>query len=198
MGSFDYIHCLYPLPVKDIPSELKSYDFNKLSYQTKDLDQGFSDYTIHADGTITRKGYEYESRDSEPEDNDIFAIGRLKVSKEWDEVQDITRSLTFYTSIRSNEGSFDYWLSFKASFVKGKIISLELDQFESTDNSRRKQLEREFEEEAAAHLKRQKKWYYRYLYTPYAFIVKRCFRLYHKLKGKIPPAYVVERILLPW
>jgi len=56
MGTFDYVHCIYPLPVEGA---------NERTYQTKDTPSQFCDsYEIREDGTLW---YRKEDQDWQPE-----------------------------------------------------------------------------------------------------------------------------------
>ena len=49
---FDTITCKYPLPRPDNPMELKDFNFNDISFQTKDLENNLDNYEIREDGSL--------------------------------------------------------------------------------------------------------------------------------------------------
>jgi len=199
MGMFDSVRCEYPLVLKESCPELDKYSLNELVYQTKDLENALDQYIIHADGTLHVNRNDREWVEGNPEGETLFdRMGYSKVTKSWTEEVPRTITITFYELIQEDENKNDYWLQFEAVFVKGVLNTLVNTIIRVTDNTERKAREVAREVEAEQSAKLRQRWYMKYIYLPYARIVRFCFRKYGQLQQRLIPAYRIERWLTPW
>lgn len=150
MGMYDNLICEYPLPLPLNLMEAKDVDFNKLTYQTKNLDNALESYTIRKDGTLWVKRYEKEYSEGDPNAKSIMdKIGKCKILKEWDEQIYYTGTIQFYQglqydNINTDNWNNDYWIDYQTIFVEGKINKIELLKFSVIDNTARKIRDKEF------------------------------------------------------
>ena len=200
MGMYDNLICEYPLPLPLNLMEAKDVDFNKLTYQTKNLDNALESYTIRKDGTLWVKRYEREYSEGDPIAKSIMdKIGKCKILKEWNERIYYTGTIQFYQglqydNINADNWNNDYWIDYQTTFVEGKINKIELLKFSVTDNTARKIRDKEFLDKMDKRGKLWNKWYMRYIYTYYDSFVGFVFKKYRKLMSKLPSSFKVEDI----
>ena len=134
MGMYDDIVCKYPLP---LPEDTKG--FHPCGFQTKDLENALDCYEIREDGTLWLRECEREYTDGDPKGKTWSEkIGIVKETKVWWTPVKITKSINMYT-YQHGEGQYDYWVEFVILFMDGVIQKIELQKFEATDNSERKE-----------------------------------------------------------
>ena len=196
---YDDLTCKYPLPLPADLGELAEFDFSALGYQTKSLDKTMSYFEIRADGTLWEEKHEYKFVEGNPKGESIMdRLPYQKITKTWWEKQDITREIVFYEGIRDDKYKNDYWIEFKAIFIKGILETVELVKFEKRDNFDRKLNDRVWQDKMAKIFEFNKKWYVKYGYHYYAILVRKIFRLTGGIKDKFPPLWKIEGWLLPW
>lgn len=137
MGMFDSINCLYKLP---LTKELRALPINwqGVSWQTKDLDNAMSEYTI------TEKGRLYETIIdgewvplTEDEKKDSSWLDQKFIEKK--RTKKLVKHhgiINFYTS--ETFGDFYYWVGFKAYFSYGNLDSVKLTEVEIYENQQPK------------------------------------------------------------
>ena len=204
MGLYDSIKCKYPLPRPDNPMELKDFNFNSTSFQTKDLENILEDYEIREDGSlwIRRTESEYVEGDKKAKSL-IDRLGHMKLIKEWWEPTKFTGVIEFYNSIgfdgEVDRDSYehDYFIEYIATFFNGQITTIGLLKFQGTNNAERKKRDAEFKEETRLEKILWDKWYMKYLYRHYDNAVSWIFRKWNRLSQKLPPSYRIERFFRP-
>lgn len=107
MGVFDYVRCIYPLPVAGA---------NSKEFQTKDTPGQWLDrYEIRADGTLWHEAYDIEDRSDPTAEGLLRIIGSMtRINERWEPVA-MTGEIVFYTD----------GFTFSAYFVKGMLKHLE-------------------------------------------------------------------------
>ena len=201
---FDMITCKYPLPRPDNPMELKDFNFNSTSFQTKDLENVLDDYEIREDGSLWIRRTESEHVEGDKKAKSfIDRFGHMKLIKEWWEPTKFTGVIEFYNSIgfdgEVDRDSYekDYWVEFIATFVDGQITTVGLLKFEGTNNAERKKRDAEWKEKIRLEKILWDKWYMKYLYRHYDNAVSWIFRKWSWLFQKLPPCYRIERFFRP-
>ena len=185
MGCFDnisfakYSRKKFPLP-KDV-GEAKGIDFQSLSYQTKDLGQSMGAFEVRKDGYL----YKIETSWL-----DSYTVNDEPIR------YDLTGYVEFYESIQNDEYENDYWIEYKAHFVKGKVKGIELLKWEGASNASRKLMHAQTEAELKRHFEFQRKWYFKYAYKPYSTFIKSIFRLWRRLKNAMPYDYTIQNFLM--
>jgi hypothetical protein len=204
MGMFDTITCKYPLPRPDNPMELKDFNFNSTSFQTKDLENGLDNYEIREDGSLWIRRTESERVEGDKKAKSfIDRFGHMKLIKEWWEPTKFTGVIEFYNSIgfdgEVDRDSYekDYWVEFIATFVDGQITTVGLLKFEGTNNAERKKRDAEWKEKIRLEKILWDKWYMKYLYRHYDNAVNWIFRKWNRLSQSLPPSYRIERFFRP-
>lgn len=115
MGMFDYLRCLYSLPVEGANARL---------YQTKDLEDMMDLYEIREDGTLWHELYDVEDH-SDPTATGLWRIAGMmtRVNKRWEQVP-LTGEVQFYVSLRQEQPCG--WIEWSAYFVGGRLKELHL------------------------------------------------------------------------
>lgn len=181
MGMFDDIICKYKLPM---PKNPKGYSGSE-RFQTKDLENCLSLYKIQEDGTIWLETYERKIIDGNPKGKSIFdRIGRFqKINVSWKQLFD-TDTINIY-DYEESTGDYDYYILYKLVFKEGVVSSVDLLEFEASDNSKRKKREKEFEKELKERAKFVATLRYRVLYRHWNKLVSFVFRNLQKTTQKI-------------
>ena len=142
MGMYDDIVCKYHLP---LPKDTKG--FHPCGFQTKDLENALDCYEIREDGTLWLRECEREYIDGDPRGKTWSEkIGLVKETKVWWTPVKITKSINMYT-YQHGEGQYDYWVEFVIQFIDGVLQKIELKKFNATDNTKRKENDRQHIEE---------------------------------------------------
>lgn len=110
MGLFDYITCLYPLPIK-----------GKFNFQTKSTPAQFMDkYEIREDGTLWHENYDIEDHSDPNAQGFKKFIGCMtKVNRKWEQ-ENFTGEIQFDDVVDNK------WIVFSSYFVKGQLKELHL------------------------------------------------------------------------
>jgi hypothetical protein len=168
MGMFDDIRCEYPLPLPIDQGELAGKDWSKHGFQTKDLGKGMDGYCIRADGTlwIVRGRWLGDDREGENFLKGFFG------------------TVEFYGFIYGRKN--DYSIEWEAKFAEGKLADLRLKEWRSEDNSGRLQQEAKWQAERQRVERFQRTWVGRFIYPPYAWIVRIVVKLAVKATYAIP------------
>ena len=126
MGMFDNIKCEAPLPLnKKLAKQFENVDFTQQSFQTKDLDCLLNHYVIDKKGYIRAEiTHGKHIKKKKPKGHTgvwlpyDFKVERIELKK-----IKHTGDVNFYDHIEDSKGD-QYWLEFKATFLKGKMIKL--------------------------------------------------------------------------
>jgi len=164
MGMFDYFEINTSL-LPTVPSELMVRKDGYFVFQTKDTEmRAMSTYIQNASGRLILKNTTGEFVPGEPvgEDADFFAklnsIGSYVVKDTWYEEQQITDTISFYTSLRhpksDNSDRYVYgWVEYSAKYECGSLQGITLKEYtppkEYTDDELA--VERLAKEKARAH-----------------------------------------------
>lgn len=142
MGMYDDIVCKYHLP---LPEDTKG--FHPCGFQTKDLENALDCYEIREDGTLWLRECEREYIDGDPKGKTWSEkIGLVKETKVWWTPVKLTKSINMYT-YQHGEDQYDYWVEFVIQFIDGVLQKIELKKFNATDNTKRKENNRQHIEE---------------------------------------------------
>lgn len=181
MGMFDDVICKYKLPM---PEDPKGYSGSE-RFQTKDLDNCLSLYKIQEDGTIWLETFESRVIDGDPKGKSIFdRLGRVeKINVAWKQLFD-TDSIEIYDYERGS-GDYDYYILYQLVFREGVVSSVDLLEFEASDNSDRKKRDQQFKKELEERAKFVATLRYRVLYRPWNKLVSFVFRNLQKTTQKI-------------
>jgi len=203
MGMFDYITCEAKLPKIPNPMELKGFDFNKLTFQTKDIYNAFAQYRITADKKLQLRDAILEHVPGDPKSKSvIYRIGHMKeVSSSWKDLHDFTGSFDFYDSIRFQDNlelENDYWVEYTAKVIDGKVKSIRLKAFTHENNAESRAQNEAFEKRMENERVFWTKWYSRFLIKPYYDVVSGVFRYWRKLSDKLPRSHRVENFFKPF
>lgn len=198
MGMFDNIVCKYPLPLTVEMDELKKFNLNERTYQTKDLECVLDYYEIHQDGTLWHEEYDVEDR-SDPNAEGIQRIIGMhtRTNTRMVQMKEYTGTINFYEFIDYGEGDKDYWVEFAATFFNGILMKIIVAEFRATDNADRKASTAKFHKEMEERRILWNKWYIKYGYAYYDRFIHWIFVKYNKLQQKLPPAYKIERFFRP-
>jgi len=200
---FDYITCEAKLPKIPNPMELKGYDFNKLTFQTKDIDSAFAQYRITSDKKLQLRDAILEHVPGDPKSKSIMGrIGHMKeVSSSWKDLHDFTGSFDFYDSIRFQDNlelENDYWVEYTAKVIDGKVKSIRLKAFTHENNAESRAQNEAFEKRMENERVFWTKWYARFLIKPYYKAVSWAFRTWRHLRANMPSSNKVEAFLKPF
>lgn len=113
MGMFDYIRCLYPLPINYLNDE---------EFQTKSTPAQFLDnYEIRKDGSLWYERYDLEDHSDPTKEGIDKYFGILtRTNIKWIPMKDFTGEIVFYT-VKQNT-----WFDFSAYFINGVLKSIHL------------------------------------------------------------------------
>ncbi len=132
---FDQLKCEKELPLND---ELKTLNvkWNKVTFQTKDLDNCLSDYRITQDGQlveeVVEKEYTYYTEEERKTLKGWSFIKDQKIIKEYSKDVNYHGTIRFYDLFDLNEKE-DIWVEFDAHFVYGKLDKIELAKTEKQE-----------------------------------------------------------------
>jgi hypothetical protein len=193
MGMYDDIVCKYPLP---LPEDTKG--FVPLRFQTKDLDNALDCYEIREDGTLWLHECEREYTEGDPNGKTFFEkFGMVKVTKDWWTHVKTTRTIRIYDYNNYNDGPYDYWVEFEIVFIDGVIDKIKLIKFDATDNSKRKENDRQFIEELKKNKQFESTNLYKLVIKPYNKIIRFiCRLLYSTGSFLIANVWKLERKLI--
>jgi hypothetical protein len=151
MGLYDTIRCKFPLPVPDNVdlSEFGGKSIGELvSFQTKGLGRGMSNYEIREDGTLWKEMYdikyvddpEYAKRYSSVFGSDMNDCQRaVRYNQTWvpynvhKDVIEIHELYSPYDNKYQNTAKFDYWMSYEVTFSNSVVLEIKLLKFEKRD-----------------------------------------------------------------
>jgi hypothetical protein len=137
MGMFDNIKVKHDLP---LPEEIKNFtDWKSHSFQTKDLHNTLSNYTIVDNQLvehIVEMEYTYytdeERKKMSKEMKWVPVVKDSKVVSSKDEPVNFHGAIVFYAYEKFDE-AHDFWVDFKAYFSYGKLDKIELIEYKKTE-----------------------------------------------------------------
>jgi hypothetical protein len=174
MSMFDYIKCEYELPESSLAKKL-GVDFSKVEFQTKDMENSMSTYTITKNGEFWFRKDTYKWVD----DDNAFLKGYMDIVSSEDIKLDYHGILNFYCyeEVEENEDkTFAYSVDFQAKFTDGKLIEIKITQEESRDVTENKKAIKNLLEEDQI---KRKKWYNKFIFRTktYGIFRKQVFNL---------------------
>ena len=173
MGMYDSIDCHYSLPM---PEDPKGYT-GSYGFQTKDFDCGLDLYVIDKDGRLSIERRETEWIEGDPNGKSFLdKMGHVKTIKTWLEALNNTCTIEFHDYITSDNTDYDYWIQYKATFIRGQISDVILTNFEATSNSSRKKSDEEFKIKLGQRRDFVETWRYKYIYHPYNTVLRAVVR----------------------
>jgi hypothetical protein len=160
MGMFDDVVCKYSLP---LPEDPKGYCNDR--YQTKDFDNALDLYEIREDGTLWLYAAEYEYTDGNPNGKSLTErlSSRKEIKRWWEPVTNVTNQIRMYAFDTDANDKYDYWIEYKLTFVNGKVTEAKLLEFTATDNSERKEKQRQYDEYWTNRRNFEKTVFYRFI-----------------------------------
>jgi len=172
MGMYNSVDCHYPLPMPEDPKGYTgSHDF-----QTKDFECALDVYIIDKDGQLFLEQREMEWVQGNPSGkNFLEKSGYAKTVKTWLEPLTNTCTIQFYDFIDSNKTDYDYFITYEAVFINGKMSSVKIINFEANENAKRKIRDAEFAKKNKENYQFRQTWQYKYFVKPYNRVVSFIF-----------------------
>lgn len=130
MSMYDSIKCEKKLPLNKELRSLK-IKWNKVEFQTKDLDNCLNNYVITKDGDLIEEVVEYEYTyytEEEKKSKDFKPwniIKDQKILKQYTKKVDYHGKITFYDILKFSDTE-DIWVDFEAYFSYGKLDKISL------------------------------------------------------------------------
>ena len=164
MGMYNSVDCHYPLPM---PEDPKGYTGSH-GFQTKDFECALDVYIIDKDGQLLIERRDTEWIEGDPNGEGFLSkIGHLKTIKTWLEPLTNTCTIQFYDFIDSNKTDYDYFITYEAVFINGKMSSVKIINFEANENAKRKIRDAEFAKKNKENYQFRQTWKYKYFVKPY-------------------------------
>jgi hypothetical protein len=172
MGMYNSVDCQCPLPM---PEDPKGYTGSH-GFQTKDFECALDVYIIDKDGQLLIERRDTEWIEGDPNGEDFLSkMGHLKTIKTWLEPLTNTCTIQFYDYIDSNKADYDYFITYEAVFINGKMSSVKIINFEANDNAKRKIRDIEFAEKNKENYQFRQTWQYKYFIKPYNRVISFIF-----------------------
>ena len=116
MGRYDYFRINANLLPTSSAQELE--DLTNLEFQTKDLDKEFLEYNVEDDGYLYFKDFEYQMTPTDNPDG-LFSVELKRINE--------TIKKSYYSGTIEFYGKpYELFYTFKASFVDGKLTTVDL------------------------------------------------------------------------
>jgi hypothetical protein len=192
MGMFDDIECKYTLP---LPQDPKGF-VGEVYFQTKNFECSLDKYQIREDGTLWIHRIEYEY----PENYEFIPwteiSSHIKEKKSWWEPVNVTKNIRMYSYI-FGENDYDYWIDYDVTFIDGKITKVNLEKFETHNNSQRKIRSEENSKKLKSWIEYTKTNRYKHIHKPYNLVIRFTFTFLNKLIDRIKTSLnILERLLI--
>jgi len=172
MGLYNSVDCHYPLPM---PEDPKGYTGSH-SFQTKDFECALDVYIIDKDGQLLIERRDSEWIEGDPNGKSFLdKMGHVKTIKTWLEPLTNTCTIQFYDFIDSNKTDYDYFITYEAVFINGKISSVKIINFEANENAKRKIRDAEFAKKNKENYQFRQTWQYKYFVKPYNRVISFIF-----------------------
>ena len=164
MGLYNSVDCQCPLPM---PEDPKGYTGSH-GFQTKDFECALDVYIIDKDGQLLIERRDTEWIEGDPNGEGFLSkMGHLKTIKTWLEPLTNTCTIQFYDFIDSNKTDYDYFITYEAVFINGKMSSVKIINFEANENAKRKIRDAEFAKKNKENYQFRQTWKYKYFVKPY-------------------------------
>jgi len=172
MGMYNSVDCHYPLPM---PEDPKGYTGSH-GFQTKDFECALDVYIIDKDGQLLIERRDSEWIEGDPNGKSFLdKMGHVKTIKTWLEPLTNTCTIQFYDFIDSNKTDYDYFITYEAVFINGKISSVKIINFEANENAKRKIRDAEFAKKNKENYQFRQTWQYKYFVKPYNRVISFIF-----------------------
>ena len=172
MGMYNSVDCYFPLPM---PEDPKGYTGSH-GFQTKDFECALDVYIIDKDGQLLIERRDTEWIEGDPNGEGFLSkIGHLKTIKTWLEPLTNTCTIQFYDFIDSNKTDYDYFITYEAVFINGKMSSVKIINFEANENAKRKIRDAEFAKKNKENYQFRQTWQYKYFVKPYNRVISFIF-----------------------
>jgi hypothetical protein len=172
MGMYNSVDCQYPLPM---PEDPKGYTGSH-GFQTKDFECALDLYIIDKDGQLLIERRDTEWIEGDPNGEGFLSkMGHLKTIKTWLEPLTNTCTIQFYDYIDSDKTDYDYFITYEAIFINGKMSSVKIINFEADNNAKRKIRDAEFAKKNKENYQFRQTWQYKYFVKPYNSVVSFIF-----------------------
>jgi hypothetical protein len=134
MGMFDYIRVEKKLPLsEEIKKAFPKHDWSKQDFQTKDLDNTMSYYTVRKNGELYADIVEgkhvrimTKKQEEEAKKTRKFVWPyKFKETARRSEKQTFSGTLSFYDLFNDQKGN-TWWIEFESLFIKGKLKTVTL------------------------------------------------------------------------
>lgn len=169
---YNSVDCQCPLPM---PEDPKGYTGSH-SFQTKDFECALDVYIIDKDGQLFLEQREMEWVLGNPSGkNFLEKSGYAKTVKTWLEPLTNTCTIQFYDFIDSNKTDYDYFITYEAVFINGKMSSVKIINFEANENAKRKIRDAEFAKKNKENYQFRQTWQYKYFVKPYNKTIRYIF-----------------------
>jgi len=172
MGMYNSVDCHYPLPM---PEDPKGYTGSH-GFQTKDFECALDVYIIDKDGQLLIERRDSEWIEGDPNGKSFLdKMGHVKTIKTWLEPLTNTCTIQFYDFIDSNKTDYDYFITYEAVFINGKMSSVKIINFEANENAKRKIRDAEFAKKNKENYQFRQTWQYKYFVKPYNRVISFIF-----------------------
>ena len=169
---YNSVDCHYPLPM---PEDPKGYTGSH-GFQTKDFECALDVYVIDKDGQLLIERRDSEWIEGDPNGKSFLdKMGHVKTIKTWLEPLTNTCTIQFYDFIDSNKTDYDYFITYEAVFINGKISSVKIINFEANENAKRKIRDAEFAKKNKENYQFRQTWQYKYFVKPYNRVISFIF-----------------------
>ena len=169
---YNSVDCHYPLPM---PEDPKGYTGSH-GFQTKDFECALDVYIIDKDGQLLIERRDSEWIEGDPNGKSFLdKMGHVKTIKTWLEPLTNTCTIQFYDFIDSNKTDYDYFITYEAVFINGKISSVKIINFEANENAKRKIRDAEFAKKNKENYQFRQTWQYKYFVKPYNRVISFIF-----------------------
>jgi len=158
-----------------MPEDPKGYTGSH-GFQTKDFECALDVYVIDKDGQLLIERRDSEWIEGDPNGKSFLdKMGHVKTIKTWLEPLTNTCTIQFYDFIDSNKTDYDYFITYEAVFINGKISSVKIINFEANENAKRKIRDAEFAKKNKENYQFRQTWQYKYFVKPYNRVISFIF-----------------------
>lgn len=142
MGMFDtvIVNPKFSLPM---PKDSKGY-VGSVDFQTKDLDNFLETYEIRKDGSFWKRNYQKKNEEIT-----------------WKRVKGLPTVINIHGYQENDNVEFDYFIEYEILFAKDKVKSVKIVKFEFTNNSKRKETQKMYDEQWAKRKKFVNTWLFK-------------------------------------
>ena len=131
LNMFDRIIFEADIPIKELPEEIRTQDMSELEFQTSDLGNSMSTWSVSSAGELFLHEAERSFTKDDSSDGGFLLEEKHLGIKKIEE----TKSVHFYRVFESEES--DYWVSFDALFHKGELLLVDVNQISKINKEER-------------------------------------------------------------